>query len=310
YIPAKSDTTIVIGAHYDHLGWGAEGSRYTGSEKMIHNGADDNASGTAAVMELARYFVSRNDQLKHSLLFCAFSGEESGLLGSNYFSKNMTINPHTVRMMINFDMVGRLKDQESGLAVFGVGTTAEFGEYFKTVDTTDLKIVMKEPGTGPSDHTSFYNQNIPVLHFFTGAHNDYHKPSDDVEFIDIPGTHKVIHFAAETIEHFDQLEKELAFQKTVDPNAGRMSSSFSVTLGVMPDYIAEVKGMRIDGVSSNRPAERAGLKAGDVLIEMGGMPVTDIYDYMGCLSKFRLHDTTKVVVQRGEEKLTLTVIFE
>jgi len=310
FIPANSDTTIVIGAHYDHLGWGTEGSRYTGEERMIHNGADDNASGTAAVMELARYFSSRKSQLKLSLLFCAFSGEESGLLGSNYFSKNMTINPHAVRMMINFDMVGRLKDQESGLAVFGVGTASDFEEYFKSVDTTNLNLVMKEPGTGPSDHTSFYNQNIPVLHFFTGAHNDYHKPSDDVEFIDIPGTHKVIQFAAETIEHFDRLDKQLVFQKTADPNAGIMRSSFSVTLGVMPDYIAEVEGMRIDGVSADRPGERAGLKAGDIVIEMGGMPVKDIYDYMGCLGKFRLHDTTSVVVQRGDEKVKLTVIFE
>jgi hypothetical protein len=310
YVPAKSDTTIIIGAHFDHLGWGAEGSRYTGTEKMIHNGADDNASGTSAAIELARYFASRKNDLKHSLLFCAFSGEEAGLLGSNYFSKNMTINPHTVLLMINFDMIGRLKEQESGLAIFGVGTAKELEEYFRGVDTTKLKFVMKEPGTGPSDHTSFYNQNIPVLHFFTGAHKDYHMPSDDAEFIDVGGINKVADFASATIEHFDKLEKPLAFQKTVDPNAGRMGSSFSVSLGVMPDYIAEVKGMRIDGVSANRPAERAGIKAGDIVIEMGGKPINDIYDYMGCLSKYRLHDTTQVVVQRGEQTLTLTVIFE
>lgn len=309
-VSANNDTSIIIGAHFDHLGWGTDGSRYTGKEKMIHNGADDNASGTAAVIELARYFASRSDKLKHSLLFCAFSGEESGLLGSNYFSKNMTINPNAVRLMINFDMIGRLKEQESGLAIFGVGTAKELEEYFKEVDTTKLKFVMKEPGTGPSDHTSFYNQSIPVLHFFTGAHKDYHMPTDDAEFIDVKGTHKVIRFAAETIEHFDRLEKHLAFQKTVDPNVGRMAGSFSVSLGVMPDYIAEVKGMRIDGVSSNRPAERAGILPGDIIIEMGGMPVNDIYDYMGCLGKFRLHDTTNVLVRRGDETLSLTVIFE
>ena len=310
YLPTGNDTTIIIGAHYDHLGWGAEGSRYTGKEKMIHNGADDNASGSSAVMELARYFSSRQDQLKHSILFCSFSGEEAGLLGSNYFTKNMTVNPQTVRMMLNFDMIGRLKDQENGLAVFGVGTTPEFEEYFKKLDTTILKFVMKEPGTGPSDHTSFYNQNIPVLHFFTGAHKDYHMPSDDVEFIDIPGAKKVIDFAAQTIEHFDQLDKQLVFQKTVDPDAGKMRASFSVTLGVMPDYIAEVKGLRIDGVSADRPADKAGIKAGDVIIKMGGRDVKDIYDYMSCLSKFRKHDTTDVIVERGKDTLDLKVIFE
>lgn len=311
YIPGKkSDTTIVIGAHYDHLGWGTEASTYRGPERLTHNGADDNASGTSAVLELARYFASKKEDLNYSILFCAFSGEESGLLGSNYFTKNMTINPHTVRLMVNFDMIGRLKDQESGLAIFGVGTAEELSKYFSAVDTTKLKFAMKEPGTGPSDHTAFYNQNIPVLHFFTGAHKDYHKPSDDVEFIDIDGTRRVIEFAADAISHFDQLDKQLVFQKTVDPESGRMRASFSVTLGVMPDYIAEVVGMRIDGVSTDRPAERAGIKAGDILIELGGKPVKDIYDYMACLSKFRLHDTTSVIVQRGEEKLTLTVVFE
>jgi len=310
YLPSGNDTTIVIGAHYDHLGWGTEASTYKGKERMIHNGADDNASGTSAVLELARYFSSHREQLKYSLLFCSFSGEEAGLLGSNYFTKNMTINPQAVRMMINFDMIGRLKDQESGLAIFGVGTATDLQEYFKTVDTTKIKFAVKETGTGPSDHTAFYNQNIPVLHFFTGAHSDYHKPSDDVELIDIDGTRKVIEFAAETISHFDKLDQPLVFQRTKDPEGGRMRTSFSVTLGVMPDYIAEVIGMRIDGVSSDRPAERAGIKAGDVLVEMGGMPVADIYDYMSCLSKFRLHDTTNVIVQRGEEKLRLTVIFE
>ena len=310
FIPGNNDTTIVIGAHYDHLGWGTEASTYRGPEKLIHNGADDNASGTAAVLELARYYSSRQDDLKYSMLFCSFSGEEAGLLGSNYFTKNMTINPRKVRLMVNFDMIGRLKDQESGLAIFGVGTAEELSNYFSSVDTTKIKFAMKEPGTGPSDHTAFYNQNIPVLHYFTGAHPDYHKPSDDVELIDIDGTRRVIEFAADAITHFDKLDKQLVFQKTKDPEAGRMRASFSVTLGVMPDYIAEVKGMRIDGVSTDRPAERAGIKAGDILVEMGGKPVNDIYDYMACLSKFRLHDTTSVVVQRGEEKLTLTVVFE
>ena len=305
-----NDSTVIIGAHYDHLGWGASGSRYMGKEKMIHNGADDNASGVAAVLELARYFESKKDELNYSILFAAFSGEEAGLLGSNYFSKNMTVNSEAVRMMINFDMIGRLKDQESGLAIFGTGTTAQFKSYFDSLDSDELKVVNKEPGTGPSDHTSFYNQSIPVLHFFTGAHTDYHKPSDDIESIDIEGTLKVIELAAKTITHFDKLEEELLFQKTVDPDAGKRRASFSVTLGIMPDYIAEVKGLRVDGVTPERPGDRAGLLSGDIIIGIGGNPIGDIYDYMNCLGKFRKHDTTYVIVERASDTLKLEVIFE
>ncbi len=305
-----NDSTVIIGAHYDHLGWGAAGSRYMGKEKMIHNGADDNASGVAAVLELARYFESKKDELNYSILFAAFSGEEAGLLGSNYFSKNMTVNPEAVRMMINFDMIGRLKDQESGLAIFGTGTTAQFKSFFDSLDSDELKVVNKEPGTGPSDHTSFYNQSVPVLHFFTGAHNDYHKPSDDVESIDIEGTVRVIELAARTILHFDKLKEELLFQKTVDPNTGKRRSSFSVTLGIMPDYIAEVKGLRVDGVSPERPGDRAGLLSGDIIIGIGGNPIGDIYDYMNCLGKFRKHDTTYVIVERASDTLKLEVIFD
>ena len=305
-----NDSTVIIGAHYDHLGWGASGSRYLGKEKMIHNGADDNASGVAAVLELARYFESKKDELNYSILFAAFSGEEAGLLGSNYFSKNMTVNPEAVRMMINFDMIGRLKDQENVLAIFGTGTTAQFKSYFDSLDSDELKIVNKEPGTGPSDHTSFYNQSIPVLHFFTGAHTDYHKPSDDIESVDIEGTLKVIELAAKTITHFDKLAEELLFQKTVDPDAGRRRASFSVTLGIMPDYIAEVKGLRVDGVTPERPGDRAGLLSGDIIIGIGGNPIGDIYDYMNCLGKFRKHDTTYVIVERASDTLKLEVIFE
>ncbi|MCH8027321.1 MAG: M20/M25/M40 family metallo-hydrolase [candidate division Zixibacteria bacterium] len=305
-----NDSTVIIGAHYDHLGWGAAGSRYLGKEKMIHNGADDNASGVAAILELARYFESQKDELNYSILFAAFSGEEAGLLGSNYFSKNMTVNSEAVRMMINFDMIGRLKDQESGLAIFGTGTTEQFKFYFDSLDSDELQVVNKEPGTGPSDHTSFYNQGIPVLHFFTGAHNDYHKPSDDIDSIDIEGTVKVIELAAKTIKHFDMLKEELLFQKTVDPNAGRRRASFSVTLGIMPDYIAEVKGLRVDGVTPERPGDRAGLLSGDIIIGLGGNPIGDIYDYMNCLGKFRKHDTTYVVVERANDTLKLEVIFE
>lgn len=307
--PSDNDTTIIIGAHYDHLGWGGPTSRYLGKEKMIHNGADDNASGTAALLELARHFSSGRDRIKYSLLFIAFSGEEAGILGSSYYAKHMTVDSTKIRMMVNMDMIGRLRDQEHGLAIFGTGTGLEFKDYFESLSQEEMKMVFKEPGTGPSDHTAFYNRGIPVLHFFTGAHEDYHKPSDDVDKIDFEGTARVANVLAGVVEHFDQYEGALTFQKTKDPG-GKRRAAFSVTLGMMPDHIAEVKGLRVDGVSLDRPGERAGLKEGDIIIKMGNITVADIYDYMNALSKFRKGDSTTVVVQRGTDTLSLHVVFE
>ncbi|MFQ6007970.1 MAG: M20/M25/M40 family metallo-hydrolase [Candidatus Zixiibacteriota bacterium] len=310
YLPTSNDTTIIIGAHYDHLGWGGPTSRYVGKEKMIHNGADDNASGTSALLELARYFSSTRKNLQHSLLFIAFSGEEAGILGSNYYAKHMTVDSGAIRMMVSMDMIGRLKEQKEGLAIFGTGTALEFKNYFESLSQDSMKMAFKEPGTGPSDHTAFYNRKIPVLHFFTGAHQDYHKPSDDIDKIDTEGIVKVAHVVADVVEHFDRHEGELTFQKTKDPMAGKRRSSFSVTLGIMPDYIAEVKGLRIDGVSPDRPGERAGLLMGDIIIKMGDIDINDIYDYMNALSKFRKGDSTVIVIERGADTLNLQVVFE
>jgi hypothetical protein len=310
YLPTGNDTTIIIGAHYDHLGWGGPSSRYLGKEKMIHNGADDNASGTAALLELARYFSARKDRMRYSLLFIAFTGEEAGILGSSYYAKHMTVDSTKIRMMVNMDMIGRLKEQENGLAIFGTGTCLEFKAYFDSLSQKDLKMVFKEPGTGPSDHTAFYNRHIPVLHFFTGAHEDYHKPSDDVEKIDTEGIVKVADVVAGIVEHFDQYQGALTFQKTKDTMPGRRRAAFSVTLGIMPDYIAEVKGLRVDGVSPDRPGDRAGLKEGDIIIKMGDIDINDVYDYMNALSKFRKGDSTIIVIERGADTLNLQVVFE
>lgn len=310
YLPAATDTAIVIGAHFDHLGWGAAGSRYLGKEKKIHYGADDNASGTAGLLELAEHFASNKNQIRHSLLFAAFSGEEAGILGSSFYVDHPTIDTSKIRMMLNMDMIGRLRDQESGLAVFGTGTAAEFQQYFDTLKREDLKIAFREPGTGPSDHTAFYNNDIPVLHFFTGAHQDYHKPDDTWDKLDYEGTAKVVTLAADIVQHFDRLPQPLTFQKTKDPDAGKRASSFSVTLGIMPDYVADVKGVKVDGVSSDRPGERAGIQKGDVIIRMGTLTIDDIYAYMNALSRFRKGDSTIIAVERGADTLNLPVIFE
>ncbi len=309
YLPGTSDTTIILGAHYDHLGWGGPGSRYLGEEPKIHYGADDNASGTSALLETARYFADKRDELQNSLLFIAFTGEEKGILGSSYYAKHMTVDSNAIKMMINMDMIGRLKDQEKGLAIMGTGTCPEFKQYFDSTLKTDLKLALRESGTGPSDHTAFYNRGIPVLFFFTGAHKDYHKPDDTVDKIDFDGVVSVADLAADIAAYFDSYPGELTFQRTKDDSAGQRRASFSVTLGVMPDYTAEVKGLKIDGVTPDRPAEKAGIQTGDIVIKMGEYNVDDIYTYMNCLSKFKKGDSTVVVVKRGDKVLNLNVVF-
>ena len=311
YLPAKTDTTVILGAHYDHLGWGGEGSgsRYLENEPMIHNGADDNGSGSSALLELARYYSSYRNELKYSLLFISFSGEEFGILGSGHYARHMTIDSSKVRMMVNMDMIGRLAQQEKGLAIMGTGTCPEFKSYFDSMETGGLTIAFKESGVGPSDHTSFYNQDIPVLYFFTGAHDDYHTPADDVDKIDTEGIVKVTKMVTEIINHFDNYQGELVFQKTKSDDMGRRSS-YSVTLGIMPDFITEVEGLGVDGVSPDRPGDRAGLLKGDVIIRMGSVDIGDIYDYMNTLGKYRKGDSTSLLIIRGNDTLNLEVIFE
>jgi aminopeptidase YwaD len=311
YLPTGNDTTVIIGAHFDHLGWGGKGSsRYLGKEKKIHYGADDNASGTAAMIELARHFASIKSQIHYSLLFVAFSGEEAGILGSAWYVKHWTIDSSKLRMMVNLDMVGRLRAQDKGLAIFGTGTCTEFKQYFdSTLTDSTMKLNFQESGTAPSDVTAFYNNGIPVLFFFTGQHEDYHTPEDVLAKIDTHGVVQVTNLVERIVNHFDQAGGHLAFLKTKDSETGRMRS-FSVTLGVMPDYVATVKGMKVDGVSPDRPAERAGILKGDVIIQLGQYKIDDIYAYMSALGKFRKGDSCQVTVERGPDTLKLMVNFK
>ena len=309
YLPAKTDTTIIIGAHYDHLGWGGPSSRYRGEQKMIHPGADDNASGTTGVLELARYFKANENRLKHSILFITFSGEEKGILGSSHFSRHMTVDSSKIFMMFNMDMIGRLREEEKGLGVLGVGTSEEFKKYFDTLSKPPMKLSYRESGTGPSDHTAFYNNGIPVLFFFTGVHEDYHKPDDVMEKINFDGMVKVTNTIADITEHFDSGFDRLTFLKTKSDSTYGGPRNFSVTLGIMPDFISDVKGLRVDGVSGDRPAERAGILKGDVIIKMGDQEIDDIYMYMNALKKFRKGDTTTVVIERDSDTLDLKVEF-
>lgn len=301
FLDKKAAKTIVIGAHFDHLGMGGEGSLHRG-DSAIHNGADDNASGTAALLALANIF--QHETLQSNLLFIAFSGEENGLWGSNYFVKNPTIDLKTVNYMINMDMVGRLNAEKS-LAIHGVGTSPSFSPALDPINTDGLKLVPSESGVGPSDHTSFYLQDLPVLHFFTGQHADYHKPSDDADKINYEGLVQVVRYISRLITRLDETPK-LAFTKTKDSSD---SPRFTVSMGVVPDYLYDGKGMRVDGVSEGKPAQAAGLLKGDVVLQLGDSTIQDMMGYMRALSVFQKGDSTLVVVERAGKKIETKVKF-
>jgi len=305
FIDNKKPYTIVIGAHYDHLGYGGHESLYRG-KPAIHNGADDNASGTAALIELGRALKNNNDRAYNYLLI-AFSGEEKGLLGSNYFVKNPTIDLKSMNCMLNMDMVGRLKKDERTLIITGTGTSPAWNELISKISIDSVKYKLTESGVGPSDQTSFYLKDIPALHFFSGSHEDYHKPSDDEDKINYNGAVSIIKIIAALIHVLNQKEK-LAFTKTNDSNNEEVPR-FKVTLGVVPDYAFEGEGMRIDGISDGKPASKAGLQAGDVVVQLGDHVVSDMMTYMKALGKFSKGDTTIVKFKRANEIKEAPITF-
>ncbi|MEZ2413682.1 DUF4910 domain-containing protein [Muriicola sp. E247] len=302
FIDNKAEKTVILGAHYDHLGMGGQGSLHRG-EAAIHNGADDNASGVAVLLQLAQQL--KTSELKgNNYLIMAFSGEEIGLLGSNYFAKNPTVDLEDVNYMINMDMVGRLRDSKV-LSVSGTGTAPIWPQVLNSTNQ-DFELVLKESGVGPSDHTSFYLQDIPVLHFFTGQHEDYHKPTDDADKLNYEGMEKITSYIMEVITELNNDDK-LAFKKT--KNESEEVPRFKVAMGVIPDYLYDGEGMRIDGVSEEKPAQKAGLQKGDVVVQMGDSTVTDMMSYMRALSAFEEGDSTSVVIDRNGEKITVKITF-
>ena len=310
YLDNGGARTVIIGAHYDHLGYGEDGnSMLRTGEKQIHNGADDNASGTAALLELARV-LKHPKASDNNYLFIAFSGEELGLNGSKYFTEHPPIDLSQVNFMINMDMVGRLNDSTKALTVGGYGTSPAWADIFKSLESKKNQLTIKfdSCGTGPSDHTSFYLKDIPVLFFFTGLHSDYHKPSDDFDRINYTGELRIITFINNLIIATNQQNQKLVFTKTRETQTGT-SARFSVSLGVMPDYTFPGSGVRIDGVSDGRPAQKAGLKAGDIIVQLGDYNVSSLENYMQALGKFKKGDNIKVKFKRGNEIIEVAVQF-
>ena len=303
----SSDQIIILGAHMDHLGYGGTGSgSLQPDEHTIHNGADDNASGTAGLLELAEKLAANPYPLKRDVLFIAFDAEEKGLLGSKHFVDNSIINLENVVAMLNMDMIGRLKD--SSLTVGGTGTSPLFEPLLDSLQNIHkLKISYSKEGFGPSDHSSFYIKDIPVLFFFTGTHEDYHKPSDDWEKINAAGEQKILELIYDVTAYIGAQDKKPGFTTAGPRERPQGRRRFNVTFGIIPSYASSGPGLTIDGVRPDGPAEAAGVQAGDIIIEIDGKDIQDIYDYMHRLGELKKGQEVTVMVKRGEDTLKLIV---
>ena len=331
--------TIIIGAHYDHLGRGGEGS-LAPRPGEIHHGADDNASGTAGVLELARLFTSQRPKPKRTIVFLCFSGEEEGLLGSNYYVNHPTTPLTATVAMVNMDMIGRMKDRR--LFIGGVGTAKEWREIIDSQNTAQsmqvsatagtasptgmpvvvsangrpvmavdpsksFNLTLQEDGYGPSDHSSFYSKQIPVLFFWTGPHNDYHKPSDTFDKINYNDEARVLSLVARIVRNLDSAEKRITYTVAKsDAPAGR-STGFRVYLGTIPNYSDSNDGLLLDGVRDDSPAAKAGLKAGDKIVKIGTRDVKNVYDYTYALGEMKAGEEYVIEVMRAGEKLVLKI---
>ncbi len=339
--PVLKNEHIVIGAHYDHLGRGGEGSGSLAPRSGdIHHGADDNASGTAGLIELARVFTEQRPRLKRTVIFIAFSGEEEGLLGSNYYVNHPVVPLANTVAMINMDMIGRMKDRK--LVIGGVGTAKEWRDIVTQANSSQsmqvsasgqaahgmpivvssngtpvmtvnprgaFELTLNEDGFGPSDHSSFYGKQVPVLFFWTGTHNDYHKPSDTFEKINYNDEARILKLVARIVRDVDGAEKRLTYT-TAKSDAAPRTGGFRVYLGTIPNYADSSDGLLIDGVRDDSPAAKAGLKAGDRIVKIGTRDVKNVYDYTYALGEMKAGQEYVIEVKRGSEKLSLKLTPE
>lgn len=299
--PVLAHEFVVVGAHYDHLGMGGYGSgSRVPDTTAVHNGADDNASGVAAVMELAGYFAHQKIKPARSIIFVAFGAEESGIIGSAWFADHLPVGITKVKAMVNFDMIGRLNPETLSLSIGGTGTSVE-GESIlnEILAGSKLKASYSPEGYGPSDHASFYAKNIPVFYFNTGVHTDYHTPFDDADRLNYDGQQMVVELSARLLEKLAQPATNLTFRESGAVKRGSMRG-LKITFGIMPDFTStEGKGLGVSGVTPGGPAEKAGLKKGDRIMAIEGKPVADIYDYMNRLKKLEKGTRVSVDVNRN-----------
>jgi hypothetical protein len=306
--PALSGEVVVVGAHYDHLGYGGEGSGTLAPDvRAVHPGADDNASGTAGMLEIARRMVAARPA--RTLIFAAFAGEEEGLLGSSHFVQHPPLPKEQIVAMVNLDMVGRPKPGPA-LTIGGYGTAAQWQGLVEKLNANHhFKLSTNKGGFGASDHSSFYAADIPVLFLFTGAHEDYHKPSDTADRLNYPGMAEVVGFAADLTLRVANLPQRPTFQKVADEGAGERRG-FKVRTGAIPEYGFEGPGVKLSGARGGSPADKAGLKAGDIVLRFGDRDIRNIYDYMYALGDHKAGETVILKVQRGKETLELSVTLE
>ncbi len=308
---SRAEETIVVGAHYDHLGRGEPGSLAVGS-KEIHNGADDNGSGTVALLEVARQLAGREKKLPRRVVFIAFTGEERGLLGSGHFVHHPLFPLDKTIAMLNMDMVGRMKDNE--LIVYGTGTARQFDGLIDELNKTHGFKIKREPGGfGPSDHSSFYAQKIPVLHFFTGLHSDYHRPTDDADKLNIAGIRQVSEMVAEAVVAIASADNPPEYQQASQGNlaTGDRPAGDRPYFGSIPNLAGgDQEGYAIQGVGKGSPAEKAGLQADDVIIRFGDNKIGNLADFDSALRKYKADDKVPVVVRRQEKEVKLEVVLE
>lgn len=295
---------LVIGAHFDHLGWGGQNSLYMG-EPSIHNGADDNASGTTGLLELAEKFSAIKDKIDRDIIFIAFSGEELGLLGSSYVVNNFPLPIENDITMINMDMIGRLNDKKD-LIVYGTGTSSKWKNILDDKNEYDFNLTFNDEGFGPSDHSSFYGKKIPVLFFFTGTHTDYHKPSDDTDKINAAGQEKIVNYVYDVALSIVNSESRPDYISVEKKDTGRMMGS-RVYVGTVPDFAGEVDGYKLGGVTDGSPAAKAGLLAGDIIIQFGEKKISNIYDFTYALGNYVPGDKVNVVIKRGDKEMTVEI---
>ena len=305
---ARREQVVVVGAHVDHLGYGGEGSgSLTPEVHAIHYGADDNASGTAGMMEIARRLVARPPA--RTVLFAAFSGEEEGLLGSSHMVQPLPVPKAHIVAMVNLDMVGRPKPGPA-LTLGGYGTAKEWPDVVEKLNSSHhLKLATNNGGFGASDHSSFYGAGIPVLFLFTGAHEDYHKPSDTADRLNYPGMARVVAFGADLARRVADLPERPTFQKVADEGGGERRG-FKVRTGAIPEYGFEGPGVKLSGARGGSPADKAGLKGGDIVLRFGDREIRNIYDYMYALGDHKAGDVVKLLVKRGASTIELEVTLE